>query len=84
MANKVKVRIGDAVRHPSASMRDMDDDGYKYCSPAWRWIVTGFYQWDGPQMVRLVHEDDSTMDYEAPEAELVHADDAITRLGKLV
>lgn len=46
--------------------------------------MVGFYQWDGPQIVRLEHEYDRSVEYEAPEAELVHADDAVVRLGKLV
>ncbi len=88
-----RVRLGDVVIHRRSDKRHhaltrhahalaRDTRALANIEP-WRWVVVGLYQWDGPQMVRLEHEDDRSVEYEALETELVHADDAIVRLGNL-
>ena len=70
----MRVRLGDTVRVTGKAER-----GRRIL----RWVVVGFYQWAGPQMVRLRLEGDDTVSYEAPETDLLHIDDAVVRLGRL-
>lgn len=89
-----RIRLGDVVLHRRSDGRHRALAQHAHALAQrtrplaniepWRWVVVGFYQWDGPQIVRLEHEYDRSVEYEAPEAELVHADDAVVRLGKLV